>query len=138
MTKDDAIAKVAKLRRLARGTANPHEVASAEKRIAELSEKFGLGPADLDASRACAAYDELLDQLNRLAGQLPAGMFDTGTIAGQVVQKLKTAADHEKAFRLRTVVTIVRTAGFFLGRDPTIRSVKTALESALKKHDVTV
>lgn len=138
MTKEEAIVRLAKLQRLAAGSSSPAEADTAHRRISELVEKYKLGEADLAVSRSCAAYDDLVDQLNIVLGQTPAGLLDTASFAGQISQTLKSTSDADKASRLRTVTRIVRTVGWVLGKDPLVSRVQKTLEDVLRKHDVTI
>lgn len=137
MTRQEAIDKVAKLQRMA-GSSNPHEAESARKRVSELTAKYGLTDADLAASRTAAAYDDLVDELEKILKMLPVEIPNTPSVARQVVDSLKSASEGSKSSRLKVAATVIRTAGFFVGSDPTYVKVKFALDGALRRHDVTL
>ena len=56
----------------------------------------------------------------------------------QVLDKVKSMGEVDKASKLRTVAALVRTANLIAGSHPLVSGVKAQLDTALKNHDVTV
>lgn len=140
MTKKDAASKIAKLRRLADDPRTPtNEAASARGRADKLAAEHGLGPADLEEGRLCAAFDDLVGEVEKIVRgnpNLPTGMFGTEQVLTQVLGQLRGMGDADKATRLRQIVGIVRTASFFVGSNKTIAEIKSALDVVLKNHQI--
>lgn len=142
MTKKDAAEKIAKLRRLADDPRTPkHEAESARTRIAKLSVEHGLTPADLDAGRWGAAFDDLVTEVEKIVRgnpNLPVGMFGTEQILTQVLGKLRGMGEGDKASRLKQIAGLVRTASFLMGGNPTVAEIKSVIDVVLKNHQLTI
>jgi hypothetical protein len=88
-----------------------------------------------------AAFDELVDNLQKfVAGHpaLPEGLFNSSAIVTDVIHKIKNIGDADKANKLRTAGTIIRTASFIAGDNPTVASIKAAFDTACKNHGVMI
>ena len=141
MTKKEAAEKVAKMMKLANGSSNEHEAAAARSQAEKLCKEHGLSESDLHAGEMAAAFDELVDGVQKfVAGHpsLPAGLFNSSAIVTDVLAKIKAASETDKSTRLRQIATIVRTASFIAGDQPIIAEVKAVLDTALKNHNVTI
>jgi hypothetical protein len=139
VTKKSAAEKVAKLHKLARGSSSPHEAESARAQAEKIAAEHGLSSRDLETGQMGAAFDELVDQVGKIASslpQIPQGLFDTRTIVDQVLRSIKSIGEVDKAARLRQFTTLVRTAAFIAGDNKTIAEVKTALDTALRNHEL--
>jgi hypothetical protein len=140
VTKKSAAEKVAKLHKLARGSSSPHEAESARAQAEKIAAEHGLSSRDLETGQMGAAFDELVDQVGKIASSLPQiipqGLFDTRTIVDQVLRSIKSIGEVDKAARLRQFTTLVRTAAFIAGDNKTIAEVKTALDTALRNHEL--
>lgn len=140
MTKKEAAEKVAKLMKLANGSSNPHEAETAKKQAEKIANEHGLSPSDLETGKLSAAFDELVDGIQRFVANHPAmpeGLFNSSAIVHDVLNKIKNIGEADKSVRLRQVTTIIRTASFFTGNQ-TISGIKAVLDSALKNHGVSI
>jgi len=139
-TKREAAEKVAKLRRLADSTKNPHEKATARRQADKLAAEYGLGKEDLDAGKMAAAFDDLVGAVERVVenAPIPKGIFDTGSIIREVTGKIRKLDDADKSKKLRQVATAVRVAAMIAGDNKTVAELKAVLDSVLKSHDLTV
>jgi hypothetical protein len=141
VTKKEAAEKVAKLGKLSRGTTNPHEAAAAKIQAEKIVAEHGLSSSDLDTGEMGAAFDDLVDQIGRVASkksELSSGLFDTRSLIEQVLTAIKDIGEADKVARLRQIVTLIRTAAFIAGDNKTIAQVKTALDAVLKNHQLTL
>jgi Protein of unknown function (DUF2786). len=139
MTKSEAAEKVAKLRRLAKGTSNEHEASSAKAKADKLVEEHSLNENDLSSGEKAAAFDDLIDTLHLFVANhpaLPNGLFGTSAILGDVLKKIKTIEKTDKANRLSQLTTIVRTASFIAGDNPSIREIKRIVDDTLFRHEI--
>ncbi len=140
MTKKDAAAKIAKLRRLADDPRTPKEEAeSAKRQIDKLSAEHGLLPADLEVGRMSAAFDDLVTEIEKIVRanpNLPVGLFGTEQIVAQILDKLRGMGEGDKSTRLRQIVGIVRTASFFVGSNKTVAEIKSVVDLVLKNHQI--
>jgi hypothetical protein len=142
VTKKDASSKIAKLRRLADDPrTQPNEAETARKQADKLSAEHGLGPADLEAGRWCAAFDDLVTEVEKIVRNnpnLPTGMFGTEQILTQVLSLLRGMQDDDKATRLKQIVGLVQTASFFVGSNKTVAEIKLVIDTILKNHQLTL
>ena len=141
MTKKEAAEKVAKLMKLAKGSTNEHEAATAKSQAEKLCKEHGLSENDLQSGEMAAAFDELVDGVKKfVAGHpsLPTGLFNSSAIVTDVLAKIKATSETDKSARLRQIATIVRAASFIAGDQPIIAEVKAVLDTALKNHNVTI
>lgn len=141
MTKQEAAKKIAKLRRLARGTKSTHEAETAAAQADKLAREHGLGAGELEVGQRAAAFDDLVDEVGRAVARaptIPAGIFDARSIIDEVLHSIKKTDEVDKASRLAQVVTVVRTAALFAGGNPTVTEIKRAIDLVLKNHDLTL
>jgi hypothetical protein len=141
MTKREAAQKIAKLQRLARGSQNQHEAASALAQAERLAAEHGLGTADIEQGRLSAAFDELVDQLGRAVADQEThsiSLFDVGPIVSDVIKNIKDVREEDKAARLRQVAKAVSIASLLAGDHPLVSRVRGALDVALRNHDLTL
>lgn len=134
MTRQEAAQKIAKLRRLAERAGTPAEAENARGAMEKLMKQFGLTDAELAIGRRAAAFDDLLEDLNRFVGRhdVPQPVF-------MVIEHFKkNVAEGEKSDALSKIVTGVRAASFFFGGDPTVKKLKASIDEVLTKHQVTV
>lgn len=139
MSRKDAAEKVAKLMKLANGSTNPHEAATAKRQANKLVEEHGLTDSDLMSGEMAAAFDDLVDSVQKVVANhpaLPPGLFNSSAIITDILHKIKTLGDTDKATRLRQITTIVRTASFIAGDTPVIAEIKAVLDSTLKNHGI--
>lgn len=140
MTKKEAAEKVAKLMKLANGSNNPHEAETAKKQAEKIANEHRLSSSDLETGKLSAAFDELVDGIQRFVANHPAipeGLFNSSAIVHDVLNKIKNIGEADKSVRLRQVTTIIRTASFFTGNQ-TISGIKAVLDSALKNNGVSI
>lgn len=134
MTRKEAAEKVAKLRRLAGGAGTSAERATATRVADELTKQHGLTEDELTLGIKAAAFDDLIDELNRFVSK-----HDVPSAVLEVLGAIKTSTDKEdKAVTLVRVVQIVRATSMFFGFDSSVKGTKTVVERVLKKHGVTV
>jgi hypothetical protein len=141
MTKKDAAEKVAKLMKLANGSSNPHESATAKSQAEKLVAEHHLTDNDLLSGEMAAAFDDLVDSVQKLAAShpaLPPGLFNSSAIITDVLHKLKNIGDTDKSTRLKQITTIVRTASFIAGDTPLVAEIKAVLDSTLKNHGLSI
>lgn len=141
MTKKDAAEKVAKLMKLAKGSSNAHEAQTARSQAQKIVTEYGLSELDLEAGEMAAAFDDLVDGLQKLvAGHpaLPEGLFNSSAIVTDVLHKIKAMGDTDKATKLKQITTIIRTASFIAGDHAIVSSAKAALDTALKNHGLSL
>jgi hypothetical protein len=141
MSKRGAAEKVAKLMRLAKGSSNPHEAATARAQAEKIVKAQGLTENDLTSGERAAAFDDLVDTVHAFVLNHPAipdGMFGTSAIVTDVLNRIKNIKETEKATRLGQITSVVRTAAFIAGDDPTIKGIKKILDDTLRKHEITI
>jgi len=142
MNKDAAAEKIAKLRRISDDPrTNPSEAANARKTAERLAKEHNLTQDDLDIGKMCSAYDDLVGKIEQFVSKnpnMPVGIFGAEKIVSGVVGKLRQTTDTNKATRLRTVVTFVRTASLFVGDNRYVSEIKTITETALRNNGVTI
>lgn len=141
MTRKDAAEKVAKLMKLANGSTNPHEAATARSQAEKIVAEHGLSDNDLLSGEMSSAFDELVDSLQKVVAShpaLPPGLFNSSAIVTDVLHKIKNIGDSDKVTRLRQITTIVRTAAFIAGDTPVIAEIKAVLDSTLKNHGISI
>jgi Protein of unknown function (DUF2786) len=141
MTRKDAAEKVAKLMKLANGSTNPHEAATARSQAEKLVAEHGLSDNDLLSGEMAAAFDDLVDSLQKVVAShpaLPPGLFNSSAIVTDVLHKIKNIGDTDKVTRLRQITTLVRTASFIAGDMPVIAEIKAVLDSTLKNHGISI
>jgi hypothetical protein len=141
MTKKEAAEKVAKLMRLSRGTKNAHEATSARERAEKLAAEHGLTSHELEVGEMGAAFDDLVDQIQKHVADSPAmgaSLFDVRTILKQVTDSIKGIGENDKSARLRQAATIIRTAAFVAGDNKIVASMKAVLDATLKNHQLTI
>jgi hypothetical protein len=141
MTKKDAAEKVAKLMKLAHGSTNPNEAATAKSQAEKLVSEHGLTDNDLMSGEMAAAFDDLVDSLQKVVAShpaLPPGLFNSSAIITDVLHKIKNIGDADKTIRLRQITTLVRTAAFIAGDKPIVAEIKAVLDNTLKNHGLTI
>jgi len=141
MTRKDAAEKVAKLMKLANGSSNPNEAATARAQAEKLVAEHGLTDNDLMSGEMAAAFDDLVDSVQKVIAShpaLPPGLFNSSAIVTDILHKIKNIGDTDKATRLKQITTIVRTASFIAGDTPIIAEIKAVLDSALKNHGLSI
>jgi len=141
MTRRDAAEKVAKLHKLAKGSTNVHEAAAARTQAEKIVAEHQLTDNDLMSGEMAAAFDELVDNLQKMVAghpSLPTGLFNSSAIVTDVLHKIRSMGDIDKATRLRQIAAIVRTASFIAGDTPIVAEVKTVFDTALKNHGVSI
>jgi len=141
MTKKQAAEKVAKLVRLARGTRNANEAATARTQANKLAREHGLTENDLSAGQRAVAFDDLVDQLHAYVMQHPktqvAGeLFASTPIIGDVLAKIKGIEETDKSAKLGQIVTLIRTASFVAGDHPVVAHLKHLVDTTLQRHDI--
>ena len=141
MTKKEAAEKVAKLMKLAKGSPNPHEAQTARDQAKKLASEHGLSKSDLETGEFAAAFDDLVDGVQKfVAGHpaVPQGLFNSSAIITDVLHKIKNIGDADKTARLRQITTLVRTASFIAGDQSLISEVKVILDTALRNHGLSI
>jgi hypothetical protein len=139
MTKREAAEKVAKLTKLARGSSNPHEAASARAQAEKIASEHGLSHQDLESGEMGAAFDDLVDEVKRFVANgsaMPSGLFDTRSIVDQIIRDIKHIREADKAARLKQIAVVIRTAAFVAGDNKVISQIKTTLDTILKNHEL--
>jgi len=134
VTKTEAAEKVAKLRMLAERNPNPNEAKAARERAAKIMAEHGLTEVDISVGARAAAFDELAERLEGFVRrhEVPAPVYE---VFDHI--KKKTAKE-DKGKALEKIVGIVRLAGLFGAIDPTVKTVKKAVDEVLEKHKITI
>ena len=141
MTKKEASEKVAKLLRLAKGSSNPHEAATAKAQAELLMKKHGLTASDLAAGQKAAAFDDLIDQVHEYVQKhpdVPEGLFGTASVITDVIMKTKGIAATDKAVAFDKIVGGTRFVFFIFGDNPWVAGIKTIVDGTLKNHEITI
>jgi hypothetical protein len=141
MTRKDAAEKVAKLMKLANGSSNANEAATAKAQAEKLVAEHGLTDNDLLSGEMAAAFDDLVDSVQKVVAShpaLPPGLFNSSAIVTDILHKIKNLGDTDKATRLKQITTIVRTASFIAGDKPIVAEIKAVLDSTLKNHGLSI
>jgi hypothetical protein len=141
LTRREAAEKVAKLRRLADDPRTPRTEAQTARGTADkIAREHELGEQDLAVGRMCAAFDDLIGELEKAiqqrSGQIPTGMFGAGHAIKTALDGIRKMTDVDKATRLRQLTGVVRTAALFVGDHPVVAEVKAVLDTVLKNHDL--
>lgn len=133
MTREEAIAKVVKLRNQAKGGSSPSEAASAMKIASELMAKYKLTEMDLGTDRKTVAFEELLAELESYSRsqELPP------SVAEAVSMLKKNMTPVEKAKALEKITGAVRIGAFFLGKKQ-MGPIKDIIERTLRKHEIVI
>ena len=138
----EAAEKVVKLRRLALGTTNEHEALSARTQADRLIKEHFLTEDDLTSGERSAAFDDLVDALHHYATDHPAlsgGMFDTSTVLGDVLRKVKNIKKNDKSRYLHQITTYIRAATFVAGDHvPSLKEIKRILDDTLHSHQISI
>jgi hypothetical protein len=141
VTKRDAAEKVAKLMKLAKGSTNPHESTTAKAQAEKLVAEHGLTENDLMSGEISAAFDDLVDGIQKIvAGHpaLPPGLFNTSAVVTDILHRIKAMGDTDKVTRMRQIATVIRTTAFIAGDTPIIAEIKIVFDTALKNHGVSI
>ena len=140
MKKSDAAEKVAKLRRLAEGSKNPHEAESARKQADKIAQENGLTEDDLSNGRCAAAFDDLVGAVEEIVDNapIPRGLFDTGAIIREVTSKIRNLGEDDKAKKMRQVATGIRVAAMIAGNNQTVAELKAVLDAVIKNHELKI
>jgi hypothetical protein len=141
MNKKEAAEKVAKLMKLANGSSNKHESDTARSQAEKIANEHGLTASDLESGELAAAFDDLVDGVQRFVANhpsMPEGLFNSSAIVHDVLNKLKNIGETDKATKLRQVTTAIRTASFVMGGNQTISGLKSVLDATLKSHGVSI
>ena len=139
MTKTEAAEKVAKLRRLVKGTTNEHEAASARANADKLITEHKLTGNDLTSGEKAATFDDLIDALHHFTlnhPALPDGMFGTSKILQDVLTRIKNIGRTDKILHLNQLTSVIRTASIFAGNNSSIREIKRILDETLRRHEI--
>lgn len=133
MTRQEAVVKINKLRRLAARAGSPQEAENAKRTASEIRVKFGLTENDLAVSAKAEAFDDILGRIDahaRKSPDLPPPVFEV--ISGIK----KETSEEDKAKGLEKLVGIVRIGALLFGGK--IRPIKSIIEDVLKKHELTI
>ncbi len=143
MTKQEAAEKVAKLLRLARDNANPHEAAAARNRAKKLIDEHGLSVEELSAGKKARAFDDLVAALRtsiEIRGNLSPGLFSTRDVVGGILSKIEAMSDIDKSKRLDEVAKLMETACLLdgalskIGVASPISNLKKIFDNTLEAH----
>jgi hypothetical protein len=141
MTRAQAIDRVKKLMALAKGSKEPNERASAERRAAELKMKYHLEDADIQASGKAAAFDDLVGIVGEYSSKHPElqdNMFGAAKIIEEVLDhSKKNLVPSHKAVLLDKIVTGLSMATFVFGdSNQTLNDIRGIVDSLLKTHEL--
>jgi hypothetical protein len=140
-TRREASEKVAKLRRLASSTKSPEEAETARRTADKMIAEHGLTEHELDEGNLAEAHDDLLRELETAVSSRSSAVgdaFGTVGLVSEVVEKLRSTSPENKASRLRTAATVIRTLAFVSSRKGLAAEAKKCLELVLDKHGVKV
>ena len=139
LSKVEAAEKVAKLRRLARGTSNEHEASTAEAQAKKIVVEYKLTRDDLSGGEKSDAYDDLVDTLHKFAvhhPDMPGGMFNTSAVIHDMLGKIKSIDKAKKSTYLSWLTGGVRTLSFIAGDQPEIKELKRIWDETLLRHNL--
>jgi uncharacterized coiled-coil DUF342 family protein len=142
MNRQEAIEKVAKLRRLASDNQNPNEADTARRQADKLATEYHITEQDLSAGKIAAAYDELVDAVQQYTAQrMPLIGATTSIFPGVesivtgILSQLKNAGEVDKAQRLRKIATVIRTASLFSQHDVVV-GLNSILDTIINRHEI--
>jgi hypothetical protein len=127
LSKVEAAEKVAKLRRLARGTSNENEAATAEAQAKKIIAEYKL------------TRDDLSGTLHKFAvshPDLPGGLFGTSAVIHDMLAKIKSIDKAKKNTYLAWIAGSIRTLSFISGDRPEIKELKRILDETLLRHNL--
>ena len=139
LSKVEAAEKVAKLRRLARGTSNEHEASTAEAQAKKIVVEYKLTRDDLSGGEKSDAFDDLVDTLHRFAvnhPNMPGGLFGTSAVIHDMLGKIKSIDKAKKSTYLSWLTGGVRTLSFIAGDQPEIKELKRIWDETLLRHNL--
>jgi len=139
LSKVEAAEKVAKLRRLARGTSNENEAATAEAQAKKIIAEYKLTMDDLSGGEKSDAFDDLVDTLHKFAvshPDLPGGLFGTSAVIHDMLAKIKSIDKAKKNTYLAWIAGSIRTLSFISGDRPEIKELKRILDETLLRHNL--
>lgn len=139
MTREKAVEKILKLRRLAKNAGTSAEAANAARAADELAAKHGLTKQDLQVENEVLAFDELLRHLGDWVSKKQAQGSEVPDAVHEAINGVRDKGSREeKSKALRTVVNglrIVCTIGFF---SKPMRELKKIVEETLSTHEVVI
>jgi hypothetical protein len=139
MTKQQAAEKVCKLRRLAeKAGCTPAEAESARRIADKILTEHHLGPGDLTLGAKCAAFDELVTQLEIFVAAHPERSVPMTVVKESLARLKKEVKSEDKAKALDTTVSATRAMSFLAGSSKTVSGLKSVVDEVLRKHDVTI
>ena len=136
MTKREVAEKVAKLRRLAQSSTNPHEVENARKQADKLISEHGLSESDMSTGQMGAAFDDLVTEIEKVVARspIPKGLFDTSGVVRGVLTKIRNLNEDDKAKKLVAATVAVRMASMLMGDNKHIVELRIVFDTVLKNH----
>lgn len=134
MTKDEAVTRIRKLKKVASSSsATAGEISNAKNAAEELRRKFDLSEDLIDRGVRAEAFDDLVGRIeatSKLRAELPGAVTE---VLGMLKKEM---SEEEKARGLEKIVGAVRVASLLFGRSKW-KAIRDAVEETLKKHDVT-
>jgi hypothetical protein len=147
VTKLEAAEKVAKLMRLAKDNASPHEASAARSRAKKIVDEHGLTLDELSAGKKAQAFDDLVAAVRKTLSDspdMPTGLFGTSNIVSGILSKLEKLSEESKSKRLDEAYKLVDTASLFNGAlgtlglgSPLVKNLKKIFDDVLAAHDLT-
>ena len=139
MNKKDAAEKVAKLRRVAQGSSNPNEADTARRQADKIASEHRLTELDLASGQMTAAFDDLVAEVEKVVARnpVPTGLFGTESVVKDVLGKMRSFQEDDKAKKLRQVALVVKIGAMIAGDNRTVAEIKTVLDTVLKNHGLT-
>jgi hypothetical protein len=136
MTRKEASEKIAKLERLASGTTNSHEAENARAQAARLASEHCLTDNDLKVGKMGAAFDDMVDEIGKLASSIPGGLFGAGSVVREVLRAIKDVDEVDKQSRVRQITTLVKAISLVAGDVPLVAQLKSTVDNILRAHDL--
>lgn len=144
MTRNEAVAKIVKLQKLARSNSNPNEAKTAHAQASKLMRDHGITDLDLSDMRQGAAYDDLLNSLQQITAAHPdsllgcASLLQNTTIPHGLMQQLKSGDPQSKMKKLRQLAFGIRALNLFGGNSPVVAEIKSRLDTILQNYEITL
>lgn len=135
MKREEAVEKVVKLMRLAKGTPASHEASAARSQARKIVREYDLNAEDLSAGKKAAAFDTLVKEILHLVPLLQE------PLTGGVRQKLAGITKSHKSRHLEDAAKLIEVASLvngLLGKvgmgSSTIPKMKKILDDTLAAH----
>lgn len=144
MTRNEAVAKIVKLRKLSRCNSNHNEASTAYTQASKLMQEYSITDRDLSDTLMSSAFDDLIDSLQRITLAHPesllgcSALLQSTTITHDLVQQLKSGDVLHKKKKLHQLAFGIQALNLFGGSNPVIAEIKSSLDTVLQNYEITL